>query len=147
MTNISVRIATANDCDDIFSLEEQYGEDVYSKDSIISTFNYDYYYTYLILEDNKVIGYISATIILDECNLLKIIVDKNYRKKGYAKILLNCLIDECKKKNIDKIFLEVRKDNDVAKMFYKSCGFKKESERLGYYNGVDAEIFWYYIND
>ena len=68
-------------------------------------------------------------------------------KKGFGKILLNHLIDECKKKNANKIFLEVRKDNEIAKMFYKNFGFRKESERIGYYDGVDAEIFWYYIND
>ena len=81
MTNCIIREATVDDLESIYQLEEQYGIDIYSKDSIISTFNYDYYYTYLMLIDNKVIGYISASIIFDECNLIKIIIDKNCRKK------------------------------------------------------------------
>lgn len=147
MNKITIRLATKDDCIEIMRLENQYGIDVYSMESIMSTFDFDYYHNYVILKGNNVIGYISATIIFDECNLLKIIIDKNYRHKGYGKILLNHLIDYCRKNNVYKIFLEVRSDNNIAKSFYKSLGFQLESSRLGYYNGVDAEIFWYYIND
>lgn len=147
MDNIEIRPANIADCDDIFNLENQYGVDIYSIESIRSTFDYDYYHTYVILFCNKVIGYISATIILDECNLIKIIIDRDYRKNGYGKLLLNHLIAECKKLGVDKIFLEVRSDNDVAKNFYRSLGFRFDSIRKGYYDGIDAEIFWYYIND
>jgi len=147
MTNYQICKASVEYLEDILNLENQYGKEVYSKNSIISMFNYDYYHTYIMLIDNKVIGYVSATIIVDECNLLKIIVDKNYQNNGYGKILLKYLVDICKSNAVDKIFLEVRKDNVIAKSFYQNFGFKKESERIGYYDGVDAEIFWYYIND
>ena len=90
---------------------------------------------------------VSATIIIDECNLLKIIVDNNYKKSGIGSQLLKCLISKCVECDTKKIYLEVRKDNLIAKSFYEKHGFQKESERIGYYDGVDAEIFWYYIND
>lgn len=147
MINYQICEANIDNLNDICRLENQYGKEVYSRESITSMFEYDYYYTYVMLIDNKVIGYISATIIVDECNLLKVIVDKEYRKNGYGKLLLKYLIDICNKNGVDKIYLEVRTDNIIAKNFYKSFGFKKESVRPGYYNGVDAEIFWYYIND
>ena len=147
MSNVCIRIATKDDCDSILRLENQYGIDVYSESGILSMFDYDYYYVYVLELDNKVIGYISATIIIDECNLIKIIIDNNYRKYGYGKMLLDYLINKCKEKCIDKIYLEVREDNNIAKSFYQKNGFKKESVRTGYYDGVDAEIFWYYIND
>jgi len=147
MIDFYIRESSCEDVDEILALEQQYGIDVYSRESIISTFNYDYYYTFVIVNDNKVIGYISATIIFDECNLLKIIVDQQYRGKGYGKLLVQKLIDICKEKFVNKIYLEVRKDNEVAKSFYSKLGFMKETERSGYYDGVDAEIFGYYIND
>lgn len=147
MTKYQICKASIEYLEDIFRLECQYGKEVFSKESISSMFNYDYYHTYVMLIDNKVIGYISATIIIDECNLLKIIIDDKYRKNGYGKILLKYLIEICKNNSVDKIYLEVRKDNLIAKNFYMSFGFKKESERPGYYDGIDAEIFWYYIND
>ena len=147
MSKYQIREALIDDLLDIVRLEKQYAIDEYSSDLIASTFNYDYYHTYVILIDNKIVGYVSATIILDECNLIKIIIDTSYRKKGFGKLLLNYLLTVCKKNNVSKIFLEVRKDNDAAKMFYKDFGFIKESERPGYYDGIDAEIFWYYIND
>ena len=147
MINCEIRSAVKDYCLDIVRLENQYGVDTYSLESIMSTFDYDYYHNYVILIDNKVIGYISATIIYDECNLIKIIVDNDYRNNGYGKLLLNYLIDTCREKKVDKIFLEVRSDTDVAKAFYKTLGFELENIRRGYYDGVDAEIFWYYIND
>ena len=147
MSNVEIRLATRDDCDAMVRLENQYGLDVYSKESINSTFDYDYYHNFVILLDNKVIGYISATIILDECNLIKIIIDSEYRKCGYGRKLLDRLIDKCKECGVTKIFLEVRSDNLVAKAFYKSMGFVTESIRLKYYDGIDAEILWYYIND
>ena len=147
MIDYCIREAEISDIEAIVRLENQYGDEVYSSNLIESTFDYDYYHTYVILVDNKVIGYISATIILDECNLLKIIIDKEYRKNGFGRELLGFLVDRCKSLSVNRIFLEVRKDNDVAKMFYENFGFRKESERPGYYDGVDAEIFWYYIND
>ena len=147
MSNVCIRIATKDDCDSILRLENQYGIDVYSESSILSMFNYDYYYVYVLELDNKVIGYISATIIIDECNLIKIIVDNDYRKCGYGKMLLEYLIDKCKEMSIGKIYLEVREDNGVAKSFYQKNRFKRESIRPEYYDGVDAEIFWYYVND
>ena len=147
MNDYIIRLATKDDCLDIERLEKDYGVDVYSMSSILSTFDYDYYHNYVILIDNKVIGYISATIICDECNLIKIIIDKNYRKNGYGRVLLNSLIEKCKENKVNKIFLEVRSDNGVAKKFYQALGFRLESIRSGYYDGVDAEILWYYIND
>ena len=96
MSNVCIRIATKDDCDSILRLENQYGIDVYSEASILSMFNYDYYYVYVLELDNKVIGYISATIIIDECNLIKIIIDNDYRKCGYGKMLLDYLIDKCR---------------------------------------------------
>ena len=41
-------------------------------------------------------------------------------------------------KEIEKVTLEVKKDNKNAIMLYNSVGFKEVAVRKGYYNGVDA---------
>ena len=148
MNNFKIREAKIDDVEDICKLEEQYTIDMYTIDSIKSTFQQDYFHTFVGIKDNKIIGYVSATFIFEECNLIKIIVDKNFRHQGYGELLVNFLIHQCKKNGVNKIFLEVRNDNIIAKSFYSKIGFEKESVRKRYYHdGVDAEIFWYYIND
>lgn len=52
-------------------------------------------------------------------------VSKNYRRKGYAKIILNLIIDEAK-----KVFdlLRLTTHNSDAASLYESIGFKKVDE-------------------
>ena len=96
--------------------------------------------------DQDIVGYISASIIFDECNLIKIVVDSNHRSKGYGKLLVDYLIKYCLSHQVKKIYLEVRADNFVAQKLYNKMGFRKESVRKSYYdNSVDALIYWYYL--
>lgn len=147
MSSFCIREANKNDIETLLKLEESFGSEAYSRDMILDSFDNGYYYNYVIEVDNLIIGYISYTIIFDECNLLKIVIDDNYRMSGYGKKLFESMVLKCKEKEVDKIFLEVRTDNITAKKFYQKIGFVKESIRAGYYNGIDAEILWYYIND
>ena len=47
-----------------------------------------------------------------------------------------------KSKNANRMFLEVRSNNEIAKSFYIKNGFCKGETRNGYYGEIDGEIFW-----
>ena len=148
MSNLYIREATLLDIQSLYDLECQCDHDVYSLNLIRDSIEDNYTRNLLLIKDESVIGYVSATIIFDECNLLKIVVDKTYRGNGYAKYLLQELVNICKFNNSNKIFLEVRNDNFSAIKLYEKFGFEKTNVRKNYYsNGVDALIYWYYIND
>ena len=139
-------MATTDDVDVILDLEAQYEFEQYSRNNVLASLDDKNTITLLAFAGNICVGYLSALVVLDECNLLKIIVGSNYRKNGYAQALMQELIMILKEKSVSKIFLEVRKDNINAKNLYEKIGFIKNGERKNYYNNnVDAELYWYNI--
>ena len=78
-------------------------------------------------------GYILFNQILDEAEIYKIVVSKNFRNKRIAFKIVEFLLDELKKNNVKKIFLEVRKSNIPAISLYKKCGFINIREIIDYY--------------
>ena len=72
-------------------------------------------------------------LALDSADILNIGIDPGFKRQGYATALLNCLVEELRKKDIGEILLEVRAGNKSAIQFYKKQGFKKISVRKNYY--------------
>lgn len=97
---------------------------------------------YLVcMDDNKLIGYLNASYILDEAELNRIAVKPNYRRKGIAKGLIGKLIDCLKTRNCTLLMLEVRSKNTDVVSLYDSLGFKKDTIRKNYYqNPTDDAV-------
>ncbi|MBI2092365.1 MAG: ribosomal protein S18-alanine N-acetyltransferase [Deltaproteobacteria bacterium] len=96
-----------------------------------------------VLENDGVIsGYLFYSIALDEMELLTIAVDEKFRRKGYAKRLIEEMFRLAREKNAKSIFLEVRVSNSGAQSLYKSFGFLPAGVRKAYYrdNGEDAIV-------
>lgn len=97
---------------------------------------YDKIYIYKLNEE--IIGFINFSIIYDRSELNYIFVLQEYRKKGYAKKLMNFFINEVKNSNCLNITLEVRESNISAINLYKKFGFKVIANRKNYYGSEDA---------
>lgn len=66
-------------------------------------------------------------------------VKPSQRRKGIGKALIEWLEESCRVAGIASIFLEVRIDNEGAKRFYQSLGFKPGRIIEDYYQGqIDA---------
>ncbi|MFQ9359428.1 MAG: GNAT family N-acetyltransferase [Anaerobutyricum hallii] len=55
-------------------------------------------------------------------------------KKGIARKLLKQLLEEAKKQNLHRIYLEVRASNIAAVTLYEHAGFKEVGQRKNYYD-------------
>lgn len=84
-----------------------------------------------LIYDNKLIGFLSVYIIINEINITNIAVDKNYQGNGFSKYLFSNLIDSYK--NFE-IFLEVRESNYIAINLYKKFKFIEIHRRENYYS-------------
>ena len=94
-----------------------------------------------ILEDNnKIIGFIIYSIIYERAEIVDIIIDAEYRKKGYGNKLLNNAINKIEESNCHNISLEVNCNNESAINLYKKNGFQIISTRKNYYNGIDGYL-------
>src|SRR3546814_5543603 len=68
------------------------------------------------------------------------LVPQKMRGRGYGRALLDKVIVECRRRNVRRIYLEVRSDNENAVMLYESAGFRPVGRRCGYYRGKDAVL-------
>mgnify|MGYP001382393367 FL=1 len=81
------------------------------------------------IEQDRVLGYISFYQIIDEIEIIRIGIIKSHQRSSYGSLL----IDEIKKLDVKKIFLEVSVQNKEAINFYLKNGFQKIGIRKGYY--------------
>ena len=92
-----------------------------------------------LLLSNFVIGVCVFQVVLDEAQINFFAVNIKYRKKGFGTYLMNYLIKECEKLNINKLFLEVSHTNFAAEKFYRRFDFSTVGIRRNYYkDGSDA---------
>jgi ribosomal-protein-alanine N-acetyltransferase len=97
-------------------------------------------------EDGRIVGYLLASLVAGEAEILILGVHPDARRKGLARLLLESLFAHLKTLSdpfvAESIFLEVRRGNDAAIRLYESLRFYPNGVRKGYYadNGEDAVL-------
>ncbi|GAA0480225.1 ribosomal protein S18-alanine N-acetyltransferase [Tatumella punctata] len=91
------------------------------------------YLNYRIDADGKMAGFAITQIVLDEASLFNIAVDPDFQRRGYARQLLEHLINELAARGILTLWLEVRESNLPAIALYEQLGFNQVSRRPRYY--------------
>lgn len=109
-----------------------------SYDKILSTISDDFVHYYVLIKNDKVIGFFECKIISPEAELYDIAIVKSEQGKGYSKILMNYFISLCKDLKCDTIFLEVNSMNYKAIDLYEKYGFTSYMIRKNYYGDNDA---------
>ena len=128
---------------DIARLEEKYFSDAWSEKTLEETFEYDYNHLLMEKRDGRVVGYIIYSDVQGEAELLRIAVDKSYRRHGIAASLMQEMMDELIDCGAERVSLEVRAHNIAAVKLYKRFGFVDIFVRKNYYHDPedDALIF------
>lgn len=94
-----------------------------------------------VFAENELVCFLLAENLIDDFNILLIGTRDDFKNKGLASSLLKELENECKKEGLNKIWLEVKDSNLIAKNFYFKHNFKELYIRKKYYsNGDDACI-------
>ena len=113
-------------------------------DNFINLFNlediilseYEYLFGYYL--DNKLVGFIHLTKSFEIVDIINVVVDSSYRRKGIA----NELIKYCMNYFADVVsfMLEVNVNNVSAISLYEKNNFKVIHKREKYYGNDDALI-------
>ena len=105
------------------------------------------YTKYIVAKINKnIVGFAGIKYNFSTVEIMNIVTNKNYRRKGIATIMLNNLIELSKEFNVSKIELEVNEKNISAINLYQKKGFKQVGIRKKYYNGIfDAVLMDYFL--
>ncbi len=100
----------------------------------------DGYSKVLVYEKNsKVVGFLTATILYDTCDILDVVVEPLYRRENIASNLIAYLISECGE-NLKLMTLEVATHNIPALKLYEKFGFEIVYKREHYYKNDDAYL-------
>lgn len=113
-------------------------------DNFINLFNlediilseYEYLFGYYL--DNKLVGFIHLSKSFEIVDIINVVVDSNYRRKGIA----NELIKYCMNyfDDVVSFMLEVNVNNVSAISLYEKNNFKVIHKREKYYGNDDALI-------
>ena len=90
-------------------------------------------------KDDKIVGFIIATALYETCDILSIVVDPEYRRRGIGTNLIGYLISDLGEV-LKLVTLEVATKNKEALALYDKFGFEVVHTREHYYNGDDAYL-------
>lgn len=90
--------------------------------------------------DDKLVGYLSYSLIYDRSELNYIIVLDEYRNHGYAYELMCYYVDICDKNRCKNITLEVNVHNLPAIKLYTKFDFQIVATRKNYYSDGDGYL-------
>jgi ribosomal-protein-alanine N-acetyltransferase len=103
------------------------------------------YCLYLVAEaDGRVVGCAGMTMLGDEGDIDKVMIQESYRGQGLGLALLQKLLAEGADRGITAFTLEVRAGNVPAISLYEKLGFVSEGTRPRFYEKPveDALIMW-----
>jgi ribosomal protein S18 acetylase RimI-like enzyme len=139
--SVSITFASV---DDLSSIEELMGELIdalYTEEGINRqelTNSLDKLYkaqnSYMLVakKDDMVVGFAQfytrqTALNPNPCATLdELVVSRQYRRQGIGKLLIEMVIDECRKLHCCEIEVSTEITNIIAQKFYKDCGFIEE---------------------
>lgn len=97
---------------------------------------------WLIEDESGTLGYVHVRAVAGEAELLNIAVLPRARRRGLAGRLLFHAQEQALGAGTDRMFLEVRADNEAALALYRRAGWEQVGIRKRYYSedGEDAII-------
>jgi len=139
---LRLRPARAQDLKDILEIERLSFPSPWSTVHFYAELYKDYAHLWVAELDGKVVGYVCFWIIAGEAHLANIAVHPSFRRKGIGSFLLKTVLRFLKRRQVDRLLLEVRVSNKAARKFYEKFGFRKDGLRRSYYQdtGEDAVL-------
>ena len=144
---MSLRKARISDLISIINIEKKSYEKPYWTENLLKyLFNNSNTDSAWIFEvGKKMVGFLIEQRCLNEISILNFTVDKEYRNNGFGKKMIRQYLNIIPINSI--LFLEVNKNNYVARKIYTDFNFKEIYQRKNYYkNGEDALILKYEKN-
>lgn len=104
---------------------------------------YNPYAYYLVYEKNQeVIGYVGYRLHETQAEMMNFVVKHEYQNQGIGTELFLSSVTYFNQNGIEKVTLEVRKNNKQARQFYEKLGFKESHHIKKYYDNEDAIIYF-----
>ncbi|MBO4650652.1 MAG: ribosomal protein S18-alanine N-acetyltransferase [Clostridiales bacterium] len=138
--------AKKEDLEEIHEIEIASFPDPWSVDSLWAFASNEQVRTLVCARDeetSELVGYYALQYVLDEAEIAIIAVKRKFRRQGLGRAILDEIKRFCGEREIIKIHLEVRSENEAAVHLYRSFGFEEVGRRKNYYEAPkdDALLF------
>ena len=117
----------------VAALEKLCFADPWSENSVASELNNDLALWLVAMNDDTVVGYIGSQTVAGETDVMNIAFHPDWRRRGIAQSLIECLVVELKNRGSEALMLEVRASNAPAIALYEKLGFRQVGRRPNYY--------------
>ena len=125
----------------IAALEKQCFSDPWSFRMLADTFFGENVITAVAEEEGQLAGYGFAVLAGEDADIANVAVAPAFRRRGFARQILESLEKRAASAGVGRIFLEVRVSNAPAMALYLKCGYVGRYVRPRYYgDGEDALI-------
>ncbi|KAF0816258.1 Ribosomal-protein-S18p-alanine acetyltransferase [Bacillus sp. ZZV12-4809] len=143
--SLTFRLMSEEDIDDVLEIEHKSFATPWSREAFFNELTHNQFALYVVLEeDNKVIGYCGAWIVVDEAHITNVALLPEYRGRKLGEALMRQLMELASEKGAITMTLEVRVSNFTAQSLYRKLGFQNGAIRKNYYtdNQEDALVMW-----
>ncbi len=84
-------------------------------------------------EGGRIAGWLLLSVVPPEAEILNIVVAPEYRRQGFATVLLQDGLERLANQRVTRVWLEVRASNTPAQRLYQRFGFLPAGRRTRYY--------------
>lgn len=134
-----IRPMTSADAPAAAALERACFSHPWSEASLRASLEQDGARFFLLSADGRPAGYIGASLVAGEGYMNNLAVLPDFRRRGFARMLLTALCDCLQKEDAAFLTLEVRKSNAPAVSLYQSAGFQTVGERRRFYRDPEED--------
>jgi [ribosomal protein S18]-alanine N-acetyltransferase len=118
------------------SFQRGWGEDEFHRLMLDHTF-----VAHRAAAGRTLMGFILSRMAVDEAEILSIAIAPAWRRRGFARPLLDLHLRRLAGLSIRAVFLEVDEHNTPARQLYRRAGFVEVGRRQGYYDtGANALV-------
>ena len=144
---MSLKKATISDINSIAKIEKtSYKKPYWNENLLKYLFNNSLTDSVWVFEvKKKIIGFLIEQRCLDEISILNLAVDKKYQNNGFGKNIINEYLNLIPSKSV--VFLEVNKNNFIARKIYTDLNFKEVDSRKNYYNNIEDALIMKYVKN
>ncbi len=133
LENFTIERMKEEDLEEVLRIENESFSDPWTRGCFLEDIKKELAYPAVFRLGERLAGYTCLWRVEDELQIANIAVDKEYRGKGIAKILLEWIIEQAVKQNYKSITLDVRESNSAAIRLYDQYGFREIGRRKKYY--------------
>jgi ribosomal-protein-alanine N-acetyltransferase len=126
------------DLDQVLAIENRAFRSPWTKQIFREELSRDWAYLEVVRErvpsgGSEVVAFCNYWLVRDEVHLLNIATHPDRRRRGYARFLMEHLLDFARRHKCRYITLEVRRSNEAALALYGRYGFEAVGVRPNYY--------------